>query len=307
MRDGTIVAHHVRFYVNCGAYAAYKPGGAIGGAPRAAGPYRIPNTRIESIQVYTNTVPGGHMRAPGSPQAVFALESHLDEIARQLALDPLTLRMHNLIDEGDETAWGEQLEHVRAKETLRAAVDAARYADEKPRHVGRGLAIGDHGAGGGIGNAEVTLRADGSITLGTPIFDQGSGTYTTLTQVVAEELQVPTDRITLEIWDTDATEDDSGIGGSRATRVNSAVAHEAALEARRALLALASERLGQPSDDLDLDGDEVRVRGSDLALRWPELLSELEETAVGRAYVEERAPVRLTGFVVQVAEVAVDG
>ena len=306
MRDGTIVAHHVRFYVNCGAYAAYKPGGAIGGAPRAAGPYRIPNTRIESIQVYTNTVPGGHMRAPGSPQAVFALESHLDEIARQLALDPLTLRMHNLIDEGDETAWGEQLEHVRAKETLRAAVDAARYADEKPRHVGRGLAIGDHGAGGGIGNAEVTLRADGSITLGTPIFDQGSGTYTTLTQVVAEELRVPTDRITLEIWDTDATEDDSGIGGSRATRVNSAVAHEAALEARRALLALASERLGQPSDDLDLDGDEVRVRGSDLALRWPELLSELEETAVGRAYVEERAPVRLTGFVAQVAEVAVD-
>ncbi|MDA0301421.1 MAG: molybdopterin-dependent oxidoreductase, partial [Chloroflexi bacterium] len=60
-RDGTITAHHVQFTVNSGAYAGYKPAGIIGGANHAAGPYRCANTRVESFQVYTNTVPGGHM------------------------------------------------------------------------------------------------------------------------------------------------------------------------------------------------------------------------------------------------------
>ncbi|MEZ4502322.1 MAG: xanthine dehydrogenase family protein molybdopterin-binding subunit [Dehalococcoidia bacterium] len=310
-RDGTITAHHARFRVNCGAYAAYKPNGVIGGAQRAAGPYRIPNTRIESIQVYTNTVPGGHMRAPGSPQAVFALESHLDEVARELGLDPLEFRERNLVREGDETAWGDRLEHLKAHETLDAAIDTSRYrasaSEGRGRKVGRGIAVGDHGSGGGIGNAEVRLHPGGAVTLGTPIFDQGSGTYTTLQQVVAEELHVPTSRITLEIWDTDETDDDSGIGGSRATRVNTRTAHEAALEARAALVRLVAERLDVAEDTIALEGDEVRIEGDGGRVeRWPELLSRWEETAVGRARVEDREAIRLTGFVAQVAEVAVD-
>ena len=83
--DGTITAHHVQFTVNAGAYAAYNPNGVIGGANHAAGPYRCANTRVESFQVYTNTVPGGHMRTPGGPQTVFALESHIDEVAQRRA------------------------------------------------------------------------------------------------------------------------------------------------------------------------------------------------------------------------------
>ena len=306
MRDGSIRAHHVRFFVNSGAYAAYKPAGVIGGAPRAAGPYRIPNTRIESIHVYTNTVPGGHMRAPGSPQAVFALESHLDEIARRLGIDPLDFRMRNLIEDGEETAWGQRFEHVRVKETLEAAVDAAGYGEARAPFVGRGIAIGDHGSGGGIGNAEVALEPGGGVVLGTAIFDQGSGTHTTLQQVVAEELRTPLHRIRLEVWDTDGTVDDSGIGGSRATRVNTTVAYQAAQDARRRLVRLAAERLGEPEAAITLDGDEIRVEGREQALRWPELLAEWEERVVGRAYLEDTEPVRVTGFVAQIAEVEVD-
>ena len=306
MRDGSIRAHHVQFFVNSGAYAAYKPAGVIGGAPRAAGPYRIPNTRIESIHVYTNTVPGGHMRAPGSPQAVFALESHLDEIARRLGIDPLDFRMRNLIEDGEETAWGQRFEHVRVKETLEAAADAAGYGEARAPFVGRGIAIGDHGSGGGIGNAEVALEPGGGVVLGTAIFDQGSGTHTTLQQVVAEELRTPLHRIRLEVWDTDGTVDDSGIGGSRATRVNTTVAYQAAQDARRRLVRLAAERLGEPEAAITLDGDEIRVEGREQALRWPELLAEWEERVVGRAYLEDTEPVRVTGFVAQIAEVEVD-
>jgi CO/xanthine dehydrogenase Mo-binding subunit len=305
MNNGTLVAHHVRFYVNSGAYAAYKPNGVIGGAFRAAGPYRVPNSRIDAQHVYTNTVPGGHMRSPGSPQAVFALESHLDDVARRLRIDPLRFRLQNLVVEGDETAWGERFEHIHARETLQAAAEAAGYDSPKPSLIGRGIAMGDHGAGGGIGNAEVTLNPGGSIVLGTAIFDQGTGTYTTLQQVVAGQFNVPTDRVTVEVWDTDGTEDDSGIGGSRGTRVATAVAHEAAQEARRTLVTLVAERFDQPEEEIEFDGDEVRIPGR-APIRWPALLTEIEESVRGRAYIEERAPARITGFAAQIAEVAVD-
>ena len=188
-RDGSLTAHHVQFIVNSGAYAGYKPRGTIGGANQAAGPYVVPNTRIESTHAYTNTVPGGHMRAPGEPQGVFAIESHMDEIARAIGMDPYDFRMKNLVDEGDETAFGERLHEVNAKETLRRAAEATDYHTAKGENVGRGIAMGDRGPGGGQGNAEITLAADGSVLLKTPIFDQGTGTYTTLRQVVAEELQ----------------------------------------------------------------------------------------------------------------------
>ena len=83
--------------------------------------------------VTTNTVPGGFMRAPGEPQGVFALESHLDDIARQIGMDPLDFRLKNLMVEGETTAFGERLEQVRAIETLQAAADAA--AREKSRQI----------------------------------------------------------------------------------------------------------------------------------------------------------------------------
>ena len=118
-RDGTFIAHQVHYLVNSGAYATFKPGGLINGYNQAAGPYRAPHCQIASTFVYTNTIPCGFMRAPGEPQAVFALESHIDEVARQLNIDPLEFRRKNLITEGDETASGERFEHVRVHETMR--------------------------------------------------------------------------------------------------------------------------------------------------------------------------------------------
>jgi CO/xanthine dehydrogenase Mo-binding subunit len=201
-RDGTLTAHQVRYTVNSGAYAAFKPRGLISGANEAAGPYRIPNCRIESAFVYTNTVPGGFMRAPGEPQGVFALESHLDVVARRIGMDPLDFRLKNLIVDGDATAFGESLEHIRACETLQAAADAAGYHNPKAPWVGRGVAIGERPSGGGVATAAITLHADGRVVVGTPIFDQGTDTYTTLTQVAAEELYVSPEAVEIEVWNT---------------------------------------------------------------------------------------------------------
>jgi CO/xanthine dehydrogenase Mo-binding subunit len=305
-RDGRLTAHQVQYLVNSGAYAAFKPAGIIGGYNQAAGPYRVAHCRIESTFVYTNAIPCGFMRAPGEPQAVFALESHIDEIARQLGSDPLEFRLKNLIVDGDETASGERFEHVRVHETLQAAVEAADYHRQKPPHVGRGIAIGDRPAGGGQSTAAITLQPDGRVILGTPIFDQGTGTYTTLCQVVAEELQVPLERIQIDIWDTDAIPFDSGVAGSRATRINTIAAYEAAQETKRELLRLTTRTLGWPEETLSFAGDEVRCADREAAIRWTDLLARTGTSVTGRAHIEERGRSHITSFTAQVAEVAVD-
>jgi CO/xanthine dehydrogenase Mo-binding subunit len=305
-RDGTFTAHQVHYLVNSGAYAAFKPGGLINGYNQAAGPYRVPHCQIASTFVYTNTIPCGFMRAPGEPQAVFALESHIDEIARQLNIDPFEFRRRNLITEGEETASGERFEHVRVHETLQAAIEAAGYHRPKPPFVGRGIAIGDRPAGGGEATAAITLQPDGSAILGTPIFDQGTGTYTTLCQVVAEELRIPLERIQVEIWNTDAIPFDSGVAGSRATRINTIVAYEAAQETKRELLRLAARELDWPEAGLTFAGDEICRTDQEAGIRWPDLLARTGTAVTGRAHIEERGRSHITSFAVQVAEVAVD-
>ena len=305
-RDGTFTAHQVHYMVNSGAYAAFKPLGTIGGANQAAGPYRIPHCRIESVFVYTNTVPGGFVRAPGEPQGVFALESHIDEVARQLGMDPLDFRLKNLIVDGEETAFGEHFEHVRVHETVQAVVKAASYHAPKPPLVGRGMAIGERAAGGGEGTAAITLRPDGSVILGTPIFDQGTGTYNTLCQVVAEELQVPLEQIQIEIWNTDALPFDSGVAGSRATRINTIVAYEAAQETKRELFRLATKQLGWREDALTFAHGEIRRTDAEDAIHWTDLLARAGEAVTGHAHIEVKGRAHITSFAVQVAEVSVD-
>jgi CO/xanthine dehydrogenase Mo-binding subunit len=142
--------------------------------------------------------------------------------------------------------------------------------------------------------------------LGTPIFDQGTGTYTTLCQVVAEELQVSPDRIRLEIWNTDALPFDSGVAGSRATRINTMVAYAAAQETKRELFHLAAQQLGWPEATLALMGADIRRTDTNEALPWTDLLARAGIAVTGRAHIEAKGRAHITSFAVQVAEVAVD-
>jgi len=305
-KDGTITAHTVMYIVNSGAYAGFKPGGTIGGANQAAGPYRIPNCTVDSAFVYTNNIPGGFMRAPGEAQGVFAAESHFDEVARRMGMDPLQFRLKNLVREGEPCAFGEAFEHCRAIEAMQAVANASGYNSPKAPNVGRGLAIGDRGTGGGEGTTEVRLYPDGRVVIGTPIFDQGTGTYTTLVQVVSEELHVDPRDIEIEIWNSDALPFDSGVAGSRATRVNTISAHQATEDVKQELLKLAMRHLGWPEDKLVWHGDEIRHTELEEAIRWQDLVSQYGETVQARAHVNETARSHITSFAAQCAEVSVD-
>jgi CO/xanthine dehydrogenase Mo-binding subunit len=307
-REGTMVAHQARVLFNSGAYGGFKPTPTVnlGGASKAGGPYKIPHVHIEGVQVYTNTIPGGFMRAPGEPQTLFAIESHMDCIARQLGTDPLDFRVKNLIEEGEETPIGTRYQGIRAKETLEAAAVASGYRTPKTPHIGRGIAISERPPAGGESHAAVTLNPDGSVVVHTSIFEPGTGTYTILRQIVAEELHLPLSSIQVQVWDTDGVPFDTGVGGSRVTRVAGQAAYQAAGEASRALLRVAAEVLDWPEDSMTLQGAEVIHQETGESHPWATLLQRWGQPVVGRASVHDMQPSPVTSFTAQVAEVSVD-
>ena len=130
--DGRILAREGRVMVDCGAYAGSGPGTAAIALQILVGPYRTPNLRLESLAVYTNKVPSGSFRAPSGPMANFAVECQMDMIAADLGIDPLELRLRNVVRDGDLGPAGEVLEAVSIEDCLRRAADAIGWSDRRP-------------------------------------------------------------------------------------------------------------------------------------------------------------------------------
>jgi len=306
-RDGTIVAHQMDAFLDAGAYGGFRPGAVVGGIAHASGCYRAAHSRISVSRVYTNNLPGGQMRAPGEPQGFFAAESHMDCVARKLGMDPAEFRLKNLIEEGDETLTGGHYRSIKAMETLRAALKAAAYKSPKRANIGRGVAMGYRGPGGGNTSVKISLNPDGSIVIHTGLFEQGTGTYTTMRQIVAEELSCDPDEIRIDVHDTDSgVPFDSGIGGSRGTRVASGAAFQAASEAREKLLALAAKLLQWPHADIELAGNLLVHKRSNSRERWADLLKQVGRSVIGEAVNRDDEHSPVTAFAAQVAEVSVD-
>ncbi|HEV8344220.1 MAG TPA: xanthine dehydrogenase family protein molybdopterin-binding subunit [Candidatus Binatia bacterium] len=235
-KEGRILAHRMEFIFDSGAYGAFKPIGYLFGAHEAAGPYRMENVLIEEKIVYTNKVPCGHMRAPGDPQGVFANESQMDLLARQLRMDPVRFRRMNLMADGDDSPVGRKIPHIKAEDTLDRLIQESKFYSPKKTHVGRGLAIIQWLALGGESYVFIRIDDKGNITVSTAMLDQGAGAGTVLQQIVAEELQVSWRTISLETLDTTKVPTDAGVGASRSTRTYGNACYEAAVKAREEIL-----------------------------------------------------------------------
>jgi CO/xanthine dehydrogenase Mo-binding subunit len=306
-RDGTIVAHQMDAYLDAGAYGGFRPGAVVGGIAHAGGCYRAEHAHISVSRVYTNNLPGGQMRAPGEPQGFFAAESHMDCVARKVGMDPYEFRMKNLMVEGDITLTGGHYEAIKAKETLRAAAKAAGYSAPKGKYIGRGVAMGYRGPGGGTTSLKIALNPDGSIVIHTSFFEQGTGTYTTLRQIAAEELGCKPDEIEIRTLDTDSgVSSDTGLGGSRGTRVASGAALQAARAAKEELLGLAETMLGWPKAETVLAGKKIINKTTKKQQRWDELLARAGRSITGESFNKDDDHSPVTAFAAQVAEVAVD-
>jgi CO/xanthine dehydrogenase Mo-binding subunit len=305
-KDGTIVAHHMDFVFDSGAYGSMKPAGYLIGAQTCAGPYKIVNCLIEERVVYTNKIPCGHMRAPGDPQGFFANESQLDMVARKLGMDPAEFKRKNMLHDGDETPIGGHISHMRGVEALNKAIQLAGYDKPKAKNVGRGLSFSEWSPSGGEGNVFVEIGDDGKVKASSPVVDQGAGVLTVIVEVVGEELKVPADEIELKQLDSSTVPSDGGVGGSRATRVYGNASYDAGTKARAEIIAIAAERLGVKAEELDLANSAVVQRSSKRKMSFAEVVKAKGSPIKVKGYYKSAEKSHDASISAQIAEVHVD-
>jgi len=270
-RDGRLTARQGRIYFDTGAFAGSGPGVASVATMVLAGPYRTPNLFLEGYAVYTNKTNCGSYRAPSGPQANFAVESQMDVIADALGIDPLELRLRNIVREGDEGPTGQVLTAVGLEECLLRAAEAIGWKDRRPAPGrGKGIACGWWTTTGGSSGVYVKINPDGTVALNTGAVEIGTGALTGAAQVLAEELGVDLTDINVVSADTFSTPFDFGAQGSRTAFAVGNACRAAAADLRRALFAQAALLLGVSEDALALRdkhvvGPEGRVSLAELA------------------------------------------
>ena len=261
-RDGTLVARRGRLVLDKGAYCGEGGFFAQMAAMHACGPYAIENVDVESFLNYTNNQPSSSIRAPTAPQVCWALEQHMDELARALDLDPVELRRRTLIEEGAVGPAGQVFDRIGMKETLEAAVELIGYDEELPDDEAIGVACGWWPSFSANSGAYVKLNGDGTGTIITGAQENGAGSVMALPLYAAEVLGMDPGDFSLHYQDTDAGPWDMGSCGSQTTFNNGRAVIAAAHEVRVQLLELAADELEASVEDLELTGGAVHVKGS---------------------------------------------
>ena len=270
-KDGRIVARQVETFYEVGAYALNGPVNAKTGCYVSSGPYNIPNRSLTTYAVYTNLPPTGPFRGVGVSHVCWAYESEMDDIARRVGMDPLELRLQHLVKEGDVFVTGEKLVSVGITDCLKRTADAlgwkgkeeqAPVVPEDNRVRGNGLAVAIKSTTTPTtSSANVRLNADGSAVLLTSSVDMGQGALTSLAQIVADELGLPFEKVTVSSPDTDMTPYDKSTSSSRTTFHMGQAAQKAAREIRNQLLDVTARALEARVEDLELKDGAVCVRG----------------------------------------------
>jgi CO/xanthine dehydrogenase Mo-binding subunit len=294
-RDGTLVARQSTCYFNAGAYADISPRLIKNGGYGTAGPYRIAHVKVDSYAVYTNIVPAGAFRGYGISQGAWAYESQMDIIAEALGMDPLELRLKNVLKDGDTFCTGEVLHGMHYDRLLRDAAEAidwrhddggmGRWRDgatagrkleaqgpvlseaegSKLETVRRGKAITCVIKGTvtpSTSSASAKLNEDGSLNVLTSSVEMGQGAKTVLAQMAAEEASLPLDQVAVSEPDTDSTPYEQQTSSSRTTYSMGMAVGMAVKDIKQQLLELASEQLEASLDDLAVDMGQVMVRGA---------------------------------------------
>jgi CO/xanthine dehydrogenase Mo-binding subunit len=309
-RDGTITVLDGEVVLDNGVYP-FTLGGIV--AMLFGGYYRFPNLRIAISEVLTNKPQAGAYRAPGAPQATFAIESAVDELAYALGMDPLELRAQNAAGPNDLTGEGEPWADMGLRECLEAAARHPLWrnrASECGPGEGVGLAVGGWPCGNTTAAAVCRVDTDGTIRIHVGSVDI-SGTNTGFQLIAAEVLGVPADQVEIVAGDTRSGPFAGPSGGSQITYAVGGAVAEAARAARRQLLELASQQFEASVEDIEIHDGRAFVRGVPArAIPVADLARRAEEqrggpgpvVGEGRSAPEQNAP----GFVVHIAKVRVD-
>jgi len=278
--DGTIVARRATCHFNTGAYADIGPRLIKNGGYGTGGPHNIPNVWVDSYAVYTNLPPAGAFRGYGISQAAWAYETQMDLIAERLGMDPLELRMKNLLVDGQAFATGDLMTDAHFRELLSGVAGQIGWqAGELPVRTGskvraKGLSCIIKGSiTPSTSTATVKLNDDGSVHVLTSSVEMGQGLQSAMAIVAAERLGVAVERITVSTPDTDLTPYDQQTSSSRSSFAMGGAVERACDGIARQLLEIASDAFEIGVADLELADGRVRVKGSpDRALDYATLV-----------------------------------
>ncbi|MEF8781752.1 MAG: molybdopterin cofactor-binding domain-containing protein [Haloarculaceae archaeon] len=285
--DGDIEALDMYALSNSGAYGPHgmTVTGCAGTKPLALYTH-TPNMRFAMDAVHTNLPVAGAMRGYGAPQGHLAVEGHVDEVARELDIDPIALRSRNLVQEGDlDKASGiisggeghvRRIRSCALDECIARGQEAIGWdaiEQPEPDHLHRGLGValtaqGSGVAGDELGAAHIKMNEDGSFILQTGAVDTGPGADTAMSQIAAEVLGVRPEDVVVQPSDTDVSPFDYGAYASSTTYVTGHAVKKAAREAREEALRFASKLLEEPADQLAVadGGVESTATGESVTL-----------------------------------------
>jgi CO/xanthine dehydrogenase Mo-binding subunit len=260
-RDGTMVAREARVWMDTGAYADNGPRVAKRVVSRMIGPYKLGHCKVDVLALYTNTAPAGSMRSIGGPQAIWALESHMDSIAARCAIDPLEFRMRHLLKRGEFLKSNATAVDADLRQGLKAATSSINWASGA---AGVAVGVSDSEAMP-VSVALVRLLADGSVILIAGTTEVGQGARTVLSQIVAQELSMGVEWITMRGTDTLATTFDRSTGASRSTTVMGSAVKAASEDLRKQLIAAAAEAYKTSTEAITLDNGYAKTADSSLS------------------------------------------
>ncbi len=290
-RDGTLVAGHMRALADIGAHniQAFPLLGVLAGW--WASLYRLPNMKFEGKAVYTNKQPSCAMQGFGNPQATFATESLMDELAHELGMDPVEFKLKNYVGLGG-TFWGQGptvqsiIRSDGVPQLLAEGAQRIGWANRpKPgSQTGRyrrgiGMARGFHTSGAGApkpgevidySGALVKINEDGSVDVVHAMMDHGGGTLEAIAKIVAEELGVPLGNVGISPADTLTTVYDVVTHATRGVYAGGGAAHKAAKKAKAQLLDYASRVLGLQAESFVIEPDEELGQGVIYCPSFPE-------------------------------------
>ena len=275
-RDGRITAAQAYLAFEAGAY----PGSPVGaGAMCVFAPYDIPNAIVDGYDVVVNKPKTAAYRAPGAPNAAFAAEQVVDEVARELGIDPLEFRLKNAAKEGTRRADGPTFPRIGCVEVLEAMRDHPHYSAplEGPNR-GRGVAIGFWFNVGLESACTIAVNADGTVTLVEGSTDIG-GTRAAIAMQAAEVLGLAAEDVRPTVVDTDSVGYTGVTGGSRTAFATGYAAYEAANDVKRQMIERAAHIWDVSSDTLELDHAVFRSTSDpELKMTFKELAGQLGST-----------------------------
>ena len=279
-KDGTLTARQVKMVLDNGAYSSWGATTPLVMMQTISSLYRVPNVKYDVLVVYTNHPYAGAMRGYGNPQATFVVESSMDMLAHELGMDPMEFRLKNANQPGDVTGQGVKITSCGLSECIEKAAESIGWQEKQGRGGNRGFDTPSATQPKGVGMAcqlhvgggariylsdgcGTTIKVDdyGKVTVITGSTDMGQGSDTVIAQIVAEEMGVPVESITVINTDTDITPWDVGAHASRTTFIAGNSARLAAADAKRQILEAAAQAYKQKAENLDMREGQVFVKG----------------------------------------------